>query len=138
MDIVKYKAWNKNLNCYEKLALKFIEINGVYVCNYNSNIIEIMEFVNAYDKEGNELYEFDILEYSNGRDIITGYIKWDEKELGYIVVTIDKTTNINPRINNYTPVIGYKKLSDIISISKKIGNAFENNSMYNKLRGGSR
>ena len=135
MEIVKYKAWNTKKNCYEKLALRFIEIDGAYVCSYNPNIIEILEFINSYDKDGKELYEYDIIEYKYNNEIIHAYIKWDKTELAYVAVTINESTDENPRENIYLSITGYKKLSSIISGCKKVGNAFENKNIYNSYRG---
>ena len=137
MDIVKYKAWDTKNNKPAKLALRFLEMKDSYLAAYNPTVIEIMEFINAYDKNGIELYEYDIIEFNKhviDKNPTVAYIKWDKLELAYVAVIIDSETDENPRTYNYSKVDGYVRLSQIINNCKKIGNAFENRNIYNNYR----
>jgi len=92
MRDLKFRAWDREANnMMEEVAFKFNEY-GVYVeshdyiGNFRKERIEIMQFSGLRDSNGNEIYEGDILEWTeDGVSTQRGVVKWSDVNCGFVV-----------------------------------------------------
>ncbi|MBD3275131.1 MAG: hypothetical protein GF372_07460 [Candidatus Marinimicrobia bacterium] len=92
MRDLKFRAWDREANnMMEDVAFKFNEY-GVYVeshdyiGNFRKNRIEIMQFSGLKDSNGNDIYEGDILEWTeDGVSKQRGVVKWSDVNCGFVV-----------------------------------------------------
>ena len=114
MREIKFKAWDKKDKAMHEVALLETTRGGgfdyrtVYFTSATSDNggfrhypeVELMQFADKYDKNGNEIYESDVVEYNEER----GVIKFEE---GCFWISFDTRANtINEFYSYELEVIG--------------------------------
>lgn len=127
-DRFKFRVFNKKQNklySWEDLT-KTKEDNTLYWCmiqvqnDFENNIL--MQCTGLKDKNGNLIYEGDIVKFYFDRDKIIGVITWDnEHQVGFYVNTTDYFKD--KYITNYDFLCGFKY--------EVIGNIYENKELLN-------
>ena len=120
--IPKYRAWIKEEKCFAdyiepiRYYSKEIDLCWGGICEsdcFDFEGIELMQSTGLKDKNGNEIFEKDILDY-NGRKVI---VKWHGSYAGFIYEFVDKLKN---RTAEWQPLhLSYYKF-------EIVGNIYEN------------
>lgn len=65
--------------------------NGT-LCHRNAELYPVMEFINSKDRDGNDVYEGDILEAPSGNRFL---VKWYDDEMRWAMYTDNTWYNMN-------------------------------------------
>jgi len=84
MREIKFRAWNK----IDKKMLPSRTLQQLAVCDYCDTFdhLEIMQFTGLHDKNGNEIYEGDIVihdDFRGRKQQVMGVMVWDERTAGF-------------------------------------------------------
>lgn len=107
---IKFRAWDKenkimrystsNFQIYtDSPTTGFVFWTDGYHQDWDSEEVELMQYTGLKDKNGNEIYEGDIVKNREW----TGSVEFDPNE-GYFFT--DKTDKLRYRINSFTEIIG--------------------------------
>lgn len=138
MRNIKYKAWIKNpdINKYilqDVLRLDFFldtktlakvhtksfrQHNPFEVAfdSYDPNEVELLEFTEYYDMDGNEIYTGYIVSFSASRQNYVGVVEWDKDATSYVL-----------KAKNH-----YNEYFNEVDNLKVIGNIYENKELINE------
>ncbi len=108
---IKFRVWNKDGNKWVKNLTYCID--DFSTTNKEWHIV--MQYTGLKDKNGKEIYEGDILRYSDGSDVSTHKIFWDDKAARFYDI----------RLEDGDSATSYDDF-EFFTEAKVIGNIYEN------------
>lgn len=121
MREIKFRAWDKKGKMMYKVALRdILEAKAELIMNCDNDVTAVMEFTGLKDKSGTEIYEGDILRFTNRQAVKSPFeVVWDEYYLEF---------NIRSKKHGLSDLYSGDEFRDgnTLTNAKVIGNIYQN------------
>jgi uncharacterized phage protein (TIGR01671 family) len=103
MRPIKFRAWNKRLNCWDYSVLEFNADGQVIIYEY----CDYVQFTGLHDSSGKEIYEGDICDFWIEGDLYMGVVNYEDSACSYYF-DVDDETSFQMVEANTAEIIGNK------------------------------
>jgi hypothetical protein len=118
MRKIKFRAWDKSQKYMAYQGTPDLETIQSFMHHFGNKVL--MQYIGLNDKNGNEIYEGDVVKLSEGHIV---EIKFQDGGFGY-----------EGMINDFIGFAGHNWLTEIQSRYEVLGNLYENSELKSQLK----